>query len=84
MKLVKLEIDKDWMGKYSEDRNKFVCRVTYENKESSFTTVIHNSESLDKILLAISDVLNESCFVAANEFRANIVTEVKNKNDQNL
>ena len=83
MKLVKLEIDQDWMGKYSEDRNKFICKVTYENKESSFTTVIHNSESLDKILLAISDVINENCLVAANEFRTNIVTEVK-KNDQNL
>lgn len=79
MKLVKLEIDQDWMGKYSEDRKKFVCKVTYENKESSFTTVIHNSESLDKILLAISDVINESCLVAANEFRANLISSAENK-----
>lgn len=82
MKLVRLEIDQDWMGKYSEDRKKFICKVTYENKESSFTTSIHNEESLNKILLAISDVINESCLAAANEFRANLNSgaEIKHEN----
>jgi hypothetical protein len=76
MKLVNLTIEKDWLGKFSEDRNKFVCKVTYENKESSFSTLIHDSSSLDKILLAISDVINQSCLAAAKEFSENILSKV--------
>lgn len=77
MKLVKLEIERDWAGNFSLDRQKMVCKVTYDNKDSSFYTVIHNPQTLNKILFAISDILNENCAQATEEFRKNIILNSK-------